>query len=58
MSQYGNANEPPLPLGSGAHGNDAAAEVGIMLVVLAPPPLQSPVVKVVIDHTTHADMSG
>ena len=58
MSQYGNATEPSAPLGSGAHGNDPAAEVGIMRVTVAPPPLQSAVVNVVIDHITHVDMSG
>ena len=58
MSQYGYATEPSEPLGSGAHGNDPAAEVGIMRVTVAPPPLQSAVVNVVIDHITQVDVSA
>ena len=55
MSQYGNATEPPA---SGTHENDAPAEVGTMLAVVAPVPLQSAVANVVIFHVAHVDMSG
>ncbi len=58
MSQYGYATEPPPVSVSSTHGSDAAADVGTMLAVVKPAPLQSGVVNVVIDHAAHVDMSG